>query len=280
MTVVVTGGDGRLGRALARRGGVVAVGRAALDVTDPAAIAAGLDALAPAVVINAAAYTAVDRAETDEAAAMAVNAGGAERLARACAARGIPLVHVSTDHVFDGRAGRTYREDEPVAPVNAYGRSKAAGERAVLAAGGVVVRTSWLFGADGDGFVPRVVARAIAGEPLRVVADQHGCPTWVDHLADALLVMAARPVPAGVYHYRGDEPTTWHGFATAIVDALARAGRCAPVAVEPIATESWPAAAARPAYAVLDTGRIEALGFVPGRWRDGLAAVIRTLVGP
>lgn len=280
MTVVVTGGRGQLGRSLARCGAasghaVIALGRDQLDVTDAAAIAARLDALAPAAVIAAAAYTAVDRAEQEPERAFAVNAGGAELLARACAARGIALIHVSTDHVFDGRSARPYREDDAVAPLGVYGASKAAGERAVLAAGGTVVRTSWLFADGGWGFVPAIVAQVRAGRPVRAIADRHGCPTWADDLAGALLALLDRGAPAGVYHCCGDGPTTWHGLAGAIVDELARQHGIGPVTVEPIAASAWPEAAPRPAYAVLDTGRIRALGITPAPWRAGLAELVR-----
>ncbi len=279
MKVVVTGGHGQLGRSLVRRAGgagqdLVAVGRDLLDVADPAAVAAQLDRLAPAAVINAAAYTAVDRAEHDRGAAFAVNAVGAGHLARACAARGIALLHVSTDHVFDGRATRPYLEDDAVAPLGVYGASKAAGEVAVLAAGGTVVRTSWLFAEGGRGFVPAIVRAALAGERLRVVADRHGCPTWSDDLAEALLSLAARPAPAGVYHYAGDGATTWHGLAVAIVEELQAHHGLAPTAVEPIPSAAWGSIAPRPAYAVLDTARIRALGVVPGGWRRAIGRVV------
>lgn len=264
--IVVTGAAGRLGRALVAGGGAAVVGldRAALDITDRQAVDAALDALRPAAVINAAAMTAVDRAEHDRDAAFAVNAAGAAGLAAACAARGIALVHVSTDHVFDGRAERPYREDDPTGPPNVYGASKLAGEQAVLAAGGTVVRTSWLFGGAGDphGFVAEIARAARRGIPLRVTDDQHGCPTFAGDLADALLVLARDP-PGGVWHYAGEGATTRHGFACRIVESLGLA-----VEVTPVATAEHAAAAARPRYAVLDTTRIRALGITPRPWRD------------
>ncbi|MBK9033115.1 MAG: dTDP-4-dehydrorhamnose reductase [Myxococcales bacterium] len=275
MTIVIVGGSGQLGRALMRSGAavgrpMVGLDRAALDVTDPDEIAAALDAYAPTAVVNAAAYTAVDRAEVDRLAAFAVNATGAGLLARACAARGVRLVHVSTDHVFDGRAGRPYREDDPVAPVNVYGASKAAGERAVLAAGGTVVRTSWLFAPDGWGFVPAIVRAAVATAPIRAIADRHGRPTCVDDLAPALVALL--DAPAGVYHYAGAGVTTWHGLACAIVEALG-----ADATVEPIAAAAWPAQAPRPVAAVLDTARVEALSVPVPSWRPGLARAVAAL---
>ena len=275
MRIVVTGGAGRLGRALVRRGGahdLVALERAALDITDAAAIARALDAHAPAAVVNAAAYTAVDRAEGDRDRAFAVNATGAGHVARACAARGIALLHVSTDHVFAGTAAAPYREDDPVAPRSVYGASKAAGEDAVRAAGGGVVRTAWLFGEGTAGFVPAIAARLRAGAPVRVVADQHGCPTWVDDLAEALLALAAVREAPDVLHYAGDGPTTWYGLAVAIAEALA----VDPSAITAIRSDEWSAAAPRPAYAVLDTARMRSLGIAPRPWRPGL---LTTLTG-
>lgn len=275
MTVVVTGGGGQLGRALGRWGAaqgreVIALDRGALDVRDAAAVAAGLARYSPTLVINAAAYTAVDRAETNAAVAFAVNADGAAVVARACAARGVTLVHVSTDHVFDGRADRPYVEDDAVAPVNVYGASKAAGERAVRDAGGTVVRTSWLFAPDGWGFVPAIVRAALAGTPLRVVADQHSRPTPVDDLAAALVGFGAAP-PA-IYHCAGAGAASRYELACAIVDELGLAGP-----VTPITTADGPTVAARPRCTVLDTARAEALGLGLPSWRPGLARAVAAL---
>lgn len=270
MTVLVTGAGGQLGRALVRGGSVVGLDRAALDVTDPAEIEAALDEHGPTAVVNAAAFTAVDRAERDRLAAFAVNATGAGHLARACAARSIRLLHVSTDHVFAGDADRPYDEDAALAPVNVYGASKLAGERAVRVTGGTVVRTSWLFAADGWGFVPTIVRAALAGEPIRAIADRHGRPTSVEHLASAL--MALVDAPAGVYHVAGAGPASWHEVAVEIVGALGMA-----VEVEAIPATAYPQAAPRPRYAVLSTARAEALGVAMPSWRPALAAAARAL---
>ena len=287
MKLLVTGGGGQIGSALTRCGPargheVVACDHAELEVCDPARVAAALADHAPHAVINAAGYTAVDRAEAERDAAFASNAGAPGVLARACAARAIPLVHFSTDYVFDGRAARPYREDDPIAPLGVYGESKAAGERAVLAAGGIVIRTSWVFSATGTNFVKTMVRLATERSELRVVADQHGCPTFADDVADAALGVAERAIArvalASIYHACGDGPTTWHGFATAIVEA-ARALR--PIAcqrVTPITTAEFPTAARRPAYAVLDTARIRAIGIEPRPWTAGLPSVIQALL--
>ncbi|HWO17730.1 MAG TPA: dTDP-4-dehydrorhamnose reductase [Kofleriaceae bacterium] len=283
MKVLVTGGRGQLGRSLVRaaaaRGDVaVALGADALDVTAPAQIDAALRAHAPAVVINAAAFTAVDRAEAERARAFAINADGAGHVARACAAAGVLCLHVSTDYVFDGAARRPYREDDPVSPQNVYGASKAAGERQVLDAGGAVVRTSWLFGEGGPSFVHSMLRLARELPALRVVADQRGCPTCADDLAAALLELATR-APSGIYHARSSGPTTWHGLAIAIVAEAHRHTQLACERVEPITTADYPTPARRPAYSVLDTGRLRALGIALPSWRVGLGRMIAAALG-
>jgi dTDP-4-dehydrorhamnose reductase len=283
--LLVTGAHGQLGRALAGAVApgrtVVALDRAALELCDPASIEAALSALAPAAVINAAAYTGVDRAEQERDAAHAVNAIAPGVLAAACARRAIPLVHVSTDYVFDGTLRRPYREDDPVAPLGVYGETKAAGERAVIAAGGIVLRTSWLFSATGHNFVRTIVRLASERSELRVVADQHGCPSFAGDIAGAAIGLAVRATAgaplASIYHAASAGPTTWHDFASAIVEAV-RARR--PVACErvvPITTADYPTPARRPAYSVLDTTRIRALGIELPSWTVGLARVITEL---
>ncbi|MDB4962772.1 MAG: rfbD [Myxococcales bacterium] len=279
MNVLVTGGRGQLGRALARCGAaaghhVTALDVDHLDIRDPSSIAAALEAHQPTVLINAAAYTAVDRAETEPDAAFAVNATGAAHLARACADRQVRMLQVSTDYVFDGASTHPYREDDPVAPLGVYGASKAAGELAVRLAGGAVVRTSWLFEAQGPSFVHTMLRLAADRPVLRVVADQHGCPTWADDLATALLSLAAQPTIADCYHYCNDEPTTWYGFATAIVDEARKHRTVMCERIEPITTAEYPTPARRPASSVLDTTRIRELGIVPRSWRTGLSAVV------
>lgn len=287
MNVLVTGGRGQLGRSVARRGAarghaVTAVDVDELDICDEAQLEGQLAATAPALVINAAAYTAVDRAESERARAYAVNRDGAGTLARACARHRIPLLHVSTDYVFDGRGTRPYREDDPLAPIGVYGDSKAEGELAVREAGGTIVRTSWLFAAGGPSFVQTMVRLATERPVLRVVADQHGCPTWAEDLADALLDLGARPARPerdAVYHYCNAEPTTWHGFATAIVEEARAFRTLACERVDAITTAEYPTPARRPAYSVLDTTRIRALGIVPPSWKIGLRRVLAEDLG-
>lgn len=287
MKVLVTGGNGQLGRSVVRRGSASGHAVTALDVDKldlassdaPQSIARQLDAVAPDVVINAAAYTAVDKAETDRERAFAVNAYGAGILAQVCADRRVPLLHISTDYVFDGTARTPYLENTPIAPLGVYGASKAEGEAQVHAAGGVVVRTSWLFAAKGPSFVQTMVRLATERPVLRVVADQHGCPTFAEDLADALFALAAVPTRETTYHACNAGPTTWHEFAQAIVDEARRFRVLACERIEAITTAQFPTPARRPAYSILDTSRLNALGIVLPPWRTGLARVIAEDLG-
>lgn len=278
--VWVTGAHGMLGRAVCAqlaRDGVPWIGTDhELDITDAAAVERFAAAERFKIAIHCAAYTAVDRCESDEAAATAVNADGAGHVARAAAARGAAMVHVSTDYVFPGDAERPYVEDDATGPVNAYGRSKLLGEQAVLAAAGArayVVRTSWLFGPDGPNFVA-TMRRLFAERPeVRVVGDQHGRPTYAPDLAAALIAIGRqRPAP-GIYHWANEGATTWHGLASAVRDELA-----ADVAVTAIATADYPTPARRPAWSVLDTRKFAAaLPDVPMRpWRAALEEYLRS----
>lgn len=264
MTIVVTGAGGLVGSALAKRAGIVALTRAQLDIRDPR----GLAAHAPTVVINCAAQANVDAAEADPDTAFAINALGAGALARECAAIGARLVHLSTDYVFDGTATRPYGEHDPIAPINAYGRSKAEGERLVREAGGIVVRTSWVFGATGRGFVQQVLARLAAGEEVRASSAQQGCPTYVEDLCDALLALARLPALPSILHVVGDPPTTRLDQARAIAELVG-------ASPERIFDAPLPVGAApRPAYCVLGTTALRALGITPQPWRDGLATIL------
>jgi dTDP-4-dehydrorhamnose reductase len=285
-TILVSGGSGQLGRALQRqhseRHAIVALSSQELDICDVAAIDRQLDAHAPDVVINAAAYTAVDKAEdpAQRERAMAVNAQGPLNLVRACSARELRLVHVSTDYVFDGTASRPYREDDPIRPLGVYGESKALGEQAVLGGGGggLVVRTSWLFEERGPSFVHTMLRLAKERAVLRVVSDQVGCPTWADDLARALVQLGVAATPGGerVYHYCNDGVTSWHGFATAIIEEARRIApeRIVCERVEAIATSEYPTPAKRPAYSVLDTTKIREAGIAVPSWRPGMAHVV------
>ena len=277
MTILVTGGRGLLGRTLSTYDNIRALGADALDIRDSAQIDRVLSDFSWEAVINCAAYTAVDRAETEIEAAYAINCDGADKLARGCRDHGIPMIHVSTDYVFDGTATQPYREDSPIAPINVYGSSKAAGERAVHDAGGIVVRTSWLFGERGPSFVHTIVRKAREQPVLRVVADQHGRPTYAGDLAAALIQMAARthqPLEP-TYHFCNTGEATWYVFASAIVDELRRHGEVTCKHIEPITTAEYPTTARRPANSVLDTRRIEnQLGIRPSSWIGGVRRVV------
>ncbi|MDG6108922.1 dTDP-4-dehydrorhamnose reductase [Dactylosporangium aurantiacum] len=272
---LVTGAGGMLGQdLLAALDGraVTALKRADLDVTDAPAVAeavAGHD-----VVLNAAAWTDVDGAETAYEAALAVNGTGVAVLASACHATGARLVHVSTDYVFDGAGTSPYPEDAPTAPLNAYGRSKLAGEQAVLATlptTGYVVRTAWLYGAAGRNFVKTMLRLAATRDFVDVVDDQAGQPTWSRDLARRLVELADADAPAGVYHGTASGQTTWHGLAQAVFTIAG----LDPARVRRTTSAAYRTPAARPSYSVLGHDRWAAAGMAPLRdWHTMLTAAL------
>lgn len=280
MKVLVFGQTGQVARELARRcpSGLTArfLGRDQADLSDPAACAAligGCD-----VVINAAAWTAVDKAEAEEAAATVVNGDAPAAMARACAALGLPFLHISTDYVFDGAGERPFAVDDPVAPLGAYGRSKLAGERGVLAAGGnaLILRTSWVVSAHGTNFVKTMLRLGAERESLNVVADQIGGPTPAAAIADALYVAAramAGGAPGGVHHFAGQRETSWAGFAREI---MSRAGLACQI--KDIPSSAYPTPAKRPLNSRLECGAFEAAFGVPRPdWRAGLDEILQEL---
>ena len=276
--IVLFGAHGQLGRALTRAlaglGPVYALSHADCDITDEAAVHERVQRLRPGIIVNAAAYTAVDKAETECDAALRINAHAPGYLADAALAVGAWLVHYSTDYVFDGAAARPYREDDPTAPLNVYGETKRLGEEAVLARPitAFVLRTAWLYDREGRNFLTTIQRLAAQG-PLRIVADQYGSPTPVTVLAQVTRAIMAHPRAAdcaGLYHAACAGVTSWHGFAEAIVRSLGLA-----VAVSPIATADYRTAARRPAYSVLDGGRLkERLGIVLPPWDRALAELL------
>jgi dTDP-4-dehydrorhamnose reductase len=278
---LVVGATGMLGkdllRVLGERGyDADGLGSAGLDVTDPAATLAAVSGYD--VVVNCAAYTAVDAAETDEPAAFAVNAVGPANLARACAASGSRLVQISTDYVFDGSATDPYAADAPVAPRSAYGRTKLAGEWAARAGADdvLVVRTAWLYGAHGGCF-PKTIAR-VARERggLDVVDDQVGQPTWTADLAELVVALVQAQAPAGTYHGTSSGQVSWHGFAQAVVGA---AGLDEQI-VRPTTSAAFTRPAPRPAYSVLDHASVRAAGVEPiGDWRERWAVAAESVLG-
>jgi dTDP-4-dehydrorhamnose reductase len=291
MRLLLLGGTGQVGeelRALAISGDVKVVvpSLAALDLEDAQAIARVVAAEPWSAVINAAAYTDVDRAESEEAAAFAVNADGPARLAIETGRRGIPLVHISTDYVFDGRKGAPYVEGDAVGPLNAYGRSKLAGEHGVSAANPrhIILRTSWVYSPFGKNFVKTILRLATERDRLAVVADQRGCPTAASDVAkacfDIAIACTAAPeqAPYGIYHFAGAGEATWFEFAKEIVEMAGSRLRKTPQIV-PIPTLEYPTPAARPPDTRLDcTAIARTFGSRPRPWRQALADTIDRLL--
>jgi dTDP-4-dehydrorhamnose reductase len=283
MTLVVFGAGGQVGRELAalaaaRSLPVRAYARAEVDITDAAAVAAAIRGAD--VVVNCAAYTAVDKAEADRDQAFAVNGTAPGVIAQACADAGAALVHISTDYVFRGDGDRPWREDDPIAPLSVYGASKAAGEAAVRAAlpRHIIIRTAWVFAAHGSNFV-RTMLRLGAERPeLRIVADQRGGPTAAADIAAAILAIRDQALAPGfadwgTFHFAGAPAITWYDFAAAI---FAEHGGAMPV-LHPIGTADYPTPARRPANSVLDCGKINRVfGLDQPDWRQSLAAMLRT----
>ncbi|HET8730918.1 MAG TPA: dTDP-4-dehydrorhamnose reductase [Moraxellaceae bacterium] len=286
--ILVTGAGGQLGAELQREGGaqVRGLSHAVLDITDATAVAGAMKAAGARLVINAAAWTDVDGAEQNPVGAFAANSDGPAVLARACAESGVPLFHVSTDHVFDGRGDRPWRESDPVSPLGVYGQSKAAGEAAIREQwpSHLIVRTSWVFGQAGENFVTAVLRRARSGDALAVVADQVGGPTPARALAQALLMLARRHLdgdrlPWGTWHFAGQPFVSRHAFAEAIVTMACAQGLLPRrVEVRAISSADRAGAALRPANACLDSSAMTlALGVTPPDWHAGLSTLLSEL---
>jgi dTDP-4-dehydrorhamnose reductase len=279
-TILLTGAGGQLGfelaRSLANHGEVIALDRAALDLTNEDAIVATVRQARPDLIVNAAAYTAVDLAESQAVAAFAVNARAPGILAEEAKRRGAVLIHYSTDYVFDGRCTSPYEEDAPTGPINVYGASKCEGERAIEQSGAraLVFRTSWVYGARGRNFLLTMLRLAQERDELRIVADQSGTPNWCRTLSNATAAAVAHGLPwlaerSGLYHLTSAGATTWHGFAKAII------GDAPLPRVMPIATSEFPTPARRPAYGVLSARRFEAtFAYEMPDWRHELAACL------
>lgn len=289
--ILLTGADGQVGfelaRTLAPLGELRSLGRAALDLGDPDALVAACRAQKPGLIVNAAAYTAVDRAESEPDRALAVNGRAPEILAGEARRLGAVLVHYSTDYVFDGRKREPYDEDDPTGPLGAYGQSKLAGEQAIAASGcrHLVFRTSWVYGPRGRNFLATMLALARSQGQIRVVDDQRGAPTTSQFLAQAtaraLVSIPPRGIASGVYHLSAAGETTWAGFARAIFERAARwPGFRAPVVV-PIASSEYPTAARRPGNSVLRCDKFtQAFGFAPDSWEAQLDACLARMRPP
>jgi dTDP-4-dehydrorhamnose reductase len=280
--VLVTGGNGQVGRSIAELASdtrfaaldIAVTDRSTVDITNRAGLNAVFDRLQPDVVINAAAYTSVDAAESDEAAAAAVNTGGVASLANLCAANDARLLHLSTDYVFDGTKDGWYVESEPIAPLGVYGRTKAAGEAAARACPAhLILRTSWVYSAHGDNFV-RTMLRIGAEHPeLGVVDDQVGCPTSAHDIAEALLHLSSLDAN-GTYHLAGADHASWHEFAVAIFAAADLT-----TTANPISTADFPTPAPRPANSRLDSSALaDATGVRLPSWRDSLSGAVSAIL--
>lgn len=299
MRFLVIGANGQVGHALlaalaplgdvvaSTRSGQLPDGRACLaaDVADTGSLAGLVHRAAADVVVNASAYTAVDRAEDEPDLAQRINADAPRALAAACAASGVPLVHFSTDYVFDGSGSRPYREDDATAPLGVYGASKWAGEQAVRDSGAAhkIFRLCWVHGPRGSNFLLTMLRLGRERDHLRVVADQVGAPTSALRIAAGVArALVAQPVLSGTWHLSAEGETSWHGFATAIFQGAVERGLLARApSVEAITSAEYPTRARRPAYSRLDTGRFQRdFGFHIGDWREGMAEVLDALAGP
>ncbi len=290
MRILVTGARGQVVTSMLERAPpgveVVAMGRPALDLADPRSIERAFDGELADVVVNAAAYTAVDKAEAEEALATRINGDGAGLVAAAARALGAPIIQLSTDYVFDGASGRPYREDDPTGPIGAYGRSKLAGEEAVAAANPrhAILRTAWVYSPFGANFVKTMLRLGETRSEVRVVADQIGSPTSALDIADAVFAVAgalvARPSPEtyGVFHMTGAGEASWAEFAQSVFAQAHALGRPA-VSVAPIATADYPTPARRPANSRLDGARFKRdYGVELPHWRGSLKVVVERLL--
>lgn len=290
MRMMITGAKGQVGWELTRRAlrlghEVLAWDVAELDITNARAVDQTLADSGADIVINAAAYTAVDRAEQEPELAFAVNRDGPSHLATACDRLKIPLLHISTDYVYDGHKAEPYVESDPLAPLGVYGQSKAEGDEAVRCRlpRHLILRVSWVFGVQGHNFVKTILRLARERTELRVVADQFGCPTFAGDIADVLLELAGRTTEIdagdswGVYHYCGAPATTWHGFASAIIQQARLDQPLAVREVIAITTADYPTPADRPAHSVLDCSRLSArFGIQPSLWQVGLETLLQS----
>lgn len=277
--ILVFGQTGQVARELAARlPDAVFLTRAEADLADPAACAAAILTRKPEAVINAAAWTAVDKAETEEPAATVVNGDAPTAMARACAELGIPFVHISTDYVFDGTGTASWTTDAPTAPIGAYGRSKLAGERGVRAAGGphAILRTSWVFSAHGANFLKTMLRVGATRDELTVVADQIGGPTPAAAIADACVTIARALITdagkSGTYHFSGAPDVSWADFAREI---FAQAGMA--TKVRDIPTSAYPTPAARPANSRMDCSTLATFGLTRPDWRAGVSDALAKL---
>ncbi len=285
MKILLPGAGGQLGRQLHRKlldagHEVIPTDSQSLDFLQPEQFDRVITEASPDWIVNCAAYTRVDQAESEAETAYAVNRDAPGRLAELSAEHGLRMLQVSTDYVFDGKHSAPYLETDAPAPLGVYGKSKLAGEHAVLAAqpGAIVLRTAWVYAAHGHNFALTMLRLAREGKPLRVVDDQVGAPTWTGDIADVISRLLATDA-GGLFHFTAAGTTSWHGFASAILEEAERQGiEIRTRTIEPIPTSAYPTPAARPAYSVLDTGKIETLlSFRTPAWRDSLVRMLGEL---
>ncbi|MBU1711476.1 MAG: dTDP-4-dehydrorhamnose reductase [Proteobacteria bacterium] len=290
MRILVTGSEGQLGWEILRQASffnIEAIGLdlPCLDITVEPGIMKVFKEYKPDILINAAAYTNVDKAETDERACFAVNVNGPENLAAACKNAGIPMIHISTDYVFDGTNKTPYTEKDPVSPTGIYGKSKAEGENVVrnILEKHIILRTSWLYGVHGHNFVKTILKLGKEKEVIGVVSDQSGSPTSAADLAETLLIIASRiqnnyEIRFGTYHYCGEGITSWHGFAEKIIETAKKHSPVTTELVKPLTTGEYPTKAKRPPFSALDCSLIqERFGITPKPWQKSLEAVIERI---
>jgi len=291
MKTLVFGAAGQLGYELMRQGNALSldvqgVDLPQIDITDRRQVTDVFAGYRPLLVINAAAYTNVDGAESEPELAMAVNKDGPANIARACAENKIPLIHISTDYVFDGKKGTPYLETDPVSPIGVYGRSKAEGESSLRSVIGehIILRTAWLYGSHGHNFVKTIMKLAREKDEIRVVSDQYGSPTSAADLAETILSIANiirqdSAIDWGTYHYCGKGVISWHEFAQAIVDLCRRHGEVKTTRIDPIKTVDYPTRVERPSYSALDCTLINKhFGISPKAWQDSLAVTVHELL--
>ncbi len=291
MKILLFGAAGQLGHELMRQGQALSMDISGVDLpqTDITRMAQVADVFAdyqPLLVINAAAYTNVDAAESEPELAMAINRDGPANIARACVANETPLIHISTDYVFDGKKGTPYRETDPVSPIGVYGRSKAEGEAALrsVLSEHIILRTAWLYGSHGHNFVKTILKLAREKEVIRVVSDQYGSPTSAVDLAETILkisnaIQQGAAIDWGTYHYCGRGIISWHEFARAVVDMGRLQGPLKVARVDPIKTADYPTRVERPPYSALDCTLINKhFGIPPKPWLNSLAVTVHELL--
>lgn len=281
MKVLLTGANGQLGRCFQDRlpadWQILATDFAELDITDLAQVTATVSAFKPDAIVNAAAYTAVDKAESEVELAERINAAGPANLANVAAQHGIRLVHVSTDYVFDGNANTPYTEESPTNPLSVYGVTKLAGERAVnaVAPDAIIVRTAWVFSEYGNNFVKTMLRLGKDRDALSIVDDQRGCPTYAGDIANAIILLLKQQAAGGIYHYAGDKEVSWFEFAQAIFTvAVQKAVLSKAPTLTPITTAQYPTPAHRPAYSTLAGEKIKGLGIALSDWQGALNITI------